>query len=441
MLHGEYPVAGASPRPWTSLLDALRASLAAPASLAAHRDATVLLDNHRMSSTLAAFCREPEGLYPASCAPCDLGTCMCRHSDMSRGEAARRTSGAERGGRLELSGTLTAAEPWVSKSLDPEAKLVTLRVPNGVAEASLAAQLLFAAWRSWKPHLGQAGGRARTPEEAFAATVLVVTPHNRQRGELQLELHRLETAGVAVCAPLTAALVPRFATVEKQQGQEADLVLVMYGLDDAVTIAGEAAFLYSTARLNVALTRARKKAILLLTRAVEESQLESSAATPAIAEGLAFLARTVRVCRAGSAARRTVTDADEPVRGALYVKVVERGGLPETQQSELEDSLRLVELDHGDVGGARDVAMEPAQPQPFTLPDVGTAAVHLHVAPDGERDPAGTRDGHQPPAKRAALARGATGAVEPLPEEWFDNDGFLLPPSQGVKATTTTRHR
>jgi hypothetical protein len=78
------------------------------------------------------------------------------------------------------------------------------------------------------------------------------------------------------------------------QGQEAEAVIVSYGVADPEFALREAEFIYGLNRLNVALTRGRTKTIVCLPVPLLE-------ATPQIldvetaAEGLAFMRRLVRL--------------------------------------------------------------------------------------------------------------------------------------------------
>jgi hypothetical protein len=371
VLHGVYPKAEATataapgggggaknapPRPWTSLLDALRATLGGAAAagvpgVAEHMRRCVLLDNHRMCATLSAFCRAPQGLYPAAYAPCDEPTggdarrvCGCRNA-----MPQRRSNSSRAGGELPCYMPLhraSDADAWLAKVLDPAAKLVTVRVPaeERYKEGTLAAQLLAAAARAWNPHPTDVDAAVLVNEASrlagFAQRVLVVAPHHRQIADLRLALSSL--ADPAMRAALHGV---KINTVEKQQGQEADLVLILYGLKDAAAISGEAAFLYSQARLNVSLTRARCKVVLLLTRAVQEPELDAAGAASAdVADGLALLTRAVRVCKRGSELAAAPggggVDVEEPLLGARYVRVVPRadgGGGSQPNDSQLSE--------------------------------------------------------------------------------------------------------
>jgi len=335
--HGSYPEPpgdeAGRPRPWHSLLDALRAALGGGAEAAAHRDACVLLDNHRMCLTLAELCRQPGGIYPPRFQPCDAAgredACGCRAAK----QPTRCSAGDEQGGLLRL--RVDASDParWPALALAPAHRLVTVRVPSppeadtrapAATEADLAATLIERALRWLMPPDGEAWSVVQRCEALIEAT-LVVAPHHRQRADLRRALReRLPKAEADALLAESGGLL--ISTVEKVQGQERDLVIIMYGLVDGAAIASEAAFLYSQPRLNVALTRARKKAVLLLTRACESPELDSGALTLAVQAGAALLARVARLCRQGSEAEAAGAAAlaalSQPAASARYVRTV-----------------------------------------------------------------------------------------------------------------------
>ena len=89
------------------------------------------------------------------------------------------------------------------------------------------------------------------------------------------------------------------------QGQEADTVLVSYGVSDVEMALKESAFIYGLNRLNVAMTRARCKCVVFLPAPLLEPDLEALA-DDEVAEGVAFMqslpraaSRLIRI-RAGS---------------------------------------------------------------------------------------------------------------------------------------------
>ena len=118
------------------------------------------------------------------------------------------------------------------------------------------------------------GFRMRCPAEARVVADLVLDRIVRQRGDArqiavvspyraQLRLIRtlirrgLETAG-------SRSVLPVIDTVERIQGQERDLIVVSLAASDPDHLAGDAAtFFYAAPRLNVTLTRARTKLIVV----------------------------------------------------------------------------------------------------------------------------------------------------------------------------------
>jgi len=81
-------------------------------------------------------------------------------------------------------------------------------------------------------------------------------------------------------------------TVDKMQGQEADAVVISYGVADPEYAVNEAEFIYSVNRLNVAITRARCKSIVFLSEALLDS-LRRVLDMPDAERGLAFMRRLV----------------------------------------------------------------------------------------------------------------------------------------------------
>ena len=64
-------------------------------------------------------------------------------------------------------------------------------------------------------------------------------------------------------------------TVDKLQGQEREVVVVSYGVSDVERAVAESEFIYSRNRLNVAMTRGKKKMICILTDALLERPVEA----------------------------------------------------------------------------------------------------------------------------------------------------------------------
>lgn len=177
-----------------------------------------------------------------------------------------------------------ALDPLVSGCLDPRFPLVVV-ILDGIraaqanpVEADLVAQLVTAL-RKGMPY--------KTDAAFFQKGVFVVSPHHAQIQAIQRELVRQRT--------WTAT--PFVDTVDKMQGQEADAVVVSYGVADPEFALHEAEFIYGLNRLNVAVTRARSKCVVCLPRPLLD-------ATPqvldleAAARGLAFMRRLVALAEA-----------------------------------------------------------------------------------------------------------------------------------------------
>ena len=100
--------------------------------------------------------------------------------------------------------------------------------------------------------------------------------------------HHVQIAAIRKALTHKGLTNPFVDTVEKMQGQEAEAVLISYGVSDPEFALREAAFIYQRNRLNVAITRARCKAVLFLPRPLLEAppgvlDVEEAAA------GLAFM--------------------------------------------------------------------------------------------------------------------------------------------------------
>lgn len=125
----------------------------------------------------------------------------------------------------------------------------TLRNP---IEASLVSAL---AGRLSERMLCDDGGEMDA--ERFAVEGLaLLAPHRAQNALIR---SMLEEKGFGV----DGRPMPLVNTVEKLQGQERDVVLVSYGVADEEYAEAEASFLLNSNRLNVSLTRARSKVILV----------------------------------------------------------------------------------------------------------------------------------------------------------------------------------
>lgn len=163
-------------------------------------------------------------------------------------------------------------EEWVEQVLDPAYPLV-LCVLEGVRttvenqiEAALVTSLVGALReklidpQSGKPYPATGEGDFLF----WRRGLFIVSPHHAQIGAIRSRLDRMR-----------AWEYPPFVdTVDSMQGQEAEAVIVSYGVSDVETALAEAEFIYSRNRLNVSLTRGRSKCIVFLPRPLLEPPLD-----------------------------------------------------------------------------------------------------------------------------------------------------------------------
>src|SRR5437764_6020895 len=139
-----------------------------------------------------------------------------------------------------------------------------------------------------KGPLAEDGRPYRDDATFFRHGVFVVSPHHAQINAIQRELSTQRRWGV----------LPFVDTVDKMQGQEADAVVISYGVSDPEFALKEAEFIYGLNRLNVAITRARSKTVLCLPRPLLEATPQVLD-VPAAATGLAFMRRLVALAEEG----------------------------------------------------------------------------------------------------------------------------------------------
>ncbi len=177
-------------------------------------------------------------------------------------------------------------EDIVRACLDPAYPLVLVLLDgiraaqSNPIEAELVADLISAL----RDGLRNEDGDVYTDDAAFFRHgVFIVSPHHAQIRAIERQLEKR-----------TWQVPPRVDTVDKLQGQEAEAVIVSYGVADPEFALREAEFIYGLNRLNVALTRARTKCVVCLPLPLVE-------ATPqvldveAAAAGLAFMRRLVHL--------------------------------------------------------------------------------------------------------------------------------------------------
>ena len=168
--------------------------------------------------------------------------------------------------------------------LDPEYSLVVAILEDvsaskeNLAEADLVAQLCCSL-------------RERMPEvkddhSFWKESVFVVSPHHLQIRAILAALDRYRSWDSA----------PFVDTVDKMQGQEAECVIVSYGVSDQETALQEAEFIYSLNRLNVSVTRARSKCIVFLPRPLLNPTFELLSSDKA-ARGLGHMMALLDYCK------------------------------------------------------------------------------------------------------------------------------------------------
>ncbi len=153
--------------------------------------------------------------------------------------------------------------PFVAHCLDPQFPLVVVVVEGieagkeNLHEAALVADLASAL----RDGMRAPNGSPYADDHAFFYGTARHGP-----GLFIVSPHHVQIAAIHGALGDRGLLAPFVNTVEKMQGQEAEAVIISYGVSDPEFAMREAAFIYGLNRLNVAITRARCKAILFLPR-------------------------------------------------------------------------------------------------------------------------------------------------------------------------------
>lgn len=168
---------------------------------------------------------------------------------------------------LDAEGTLWTMVPLAAESddlieflLHPERPVLLVRyrpsrsfTARNPLEAELAAQLVA---RLSTLLIDQEHNAVYTPHQFCAEGVAVLAPHRAQNSTIRQLLRGYGFGTETQPMPLVD-------TVDKLQGQERDVVVMSYGVADSEYAEGEAEFLLSSNRFNVAATRARHKLIVI----------------------------------------------------------------------------------------------------------------------------------------------------------------------------------
>jgi hypothetical protein len=163
--------------------------------------------------------------------------------------------------------------------------LVVLEGVQATKKSLVEAQLVTDLALSLREHLlDREGNRYETDRGFFRHGLFVVSPHRAQNRAIRQELASRRAWDYE----------PFVDTVDKMQGQEAEVVLVSYGVADPEYALLEAEFIYSVNRLNVAITRAQSKSVVFLPRPLLEA-LPRVINQPEAERGLAFMRNLVDV--------------------------------------------------------------------------------------------------------------------------------------------------
>ncbi|MBA2937022.1 AAA family ATPase [Paenibacillus sp. CGMCC 1.16610] len=181
---------------------------------------------------------------------------------------------------------------WIDHVLDPAYPLVLCVTENAlegqenVIEAGMVADLTY----ELRNHLEHSSGATFKDDEQgdqlfWQEGLFIISPHHAQIRAIR---RKIEERG----------LRPPFfvGTVDKMQGQESQVAIISYGVADPELALQEGQFIYSMNRLNVAITRARSKTILFLSRQLLKPTLEILA-NESFAEGLHFMLQLEQYCQ------------------------------------------------------------------------------------------------------------------------------------------------
>ena len=156
--------------------------------------------------------------------------------------------------------------------LDPNKPVCTLIHEDetasqaNVQEAKMVAALVWGIWESMSYKLDPlpSGDAHDEPneQELFESLVGIVTPHKAQRA---LVLSELRTLFPKVASEAMAEAVD---TVEKFQGGQRQTIIVSFGVGDVDIIQLEEFFLLQLERINVAVSRAEAKSIVLMPKSL-----------------------------------------------------------------------------------------------------------------------------------------------------------------------------
>lgn len=147
-------------------------------------------------------------------------------------------------------------EEWETLVLDPSYPVVVIAHdgPTSATQNDLEASLAAHLARRIAERLPREPTDHPYPAELWRDNLAIVSPHRAQNSAIRNALPAELKAGAFV------------ETVDRIQGKERDVVLLSYCVADPEFAVAEAEFIFSPERLNVAITRARSKLIVLVSR-------------------------------------------------------------------------------------------------------------------------------------------------------------------------------
>ncbi|MEL7664151.1 MAG: AAA domain-containing protein [Methanosarcina mazei] len=213
-----------------------------------------LLENWRMNETLSNF--SSNTLYGGGYRPAT--------EEISKQKLSLLPSNSE-----ILSETEVDLVNWI---LDPAYPLSVIILENiqATIENEIEAELVAKLAVHLRQTLSQDDAGSPYPDNEAGDSdfwkngLFIVSPHRAQIRTIQTHLNKLRIWRT----------LPFVDTVDKTQGQEAEAVIVSYGVSDTDTAMNEAEFIYSLNRLNVSITRAKSKCLVFLPRPLLEPPLE-----------------------------------------------------------------------------------------------------------------------------------------------------------------------
>lgn len=140
-------------------------------------------------------------------------------------------------------------EDWEQLALDPQLPVCVLLHDGPPASTTNPFETHVAARLA-----AQLSERLADPSEFWTERLAVISPHRAQNAAIRSRLPQALRRDAFV------------ETVDRIQGKERDAVILSYTVADAEFALAEAEFIFSTERLNVAITRARTKLIVLISR-------------------------------------------------------------------------------------------------------------------------------------------------------------------------------